>query len=193
MSKKEYRQSAGSIREIRVTSDGRGRLVADVMQYGVVDDYRTSFDPEVFVDSLGVKMPAILWAHDDHDPIGRWVDADNTRSRLRLAGQLDLAMIPDTNTPAVPSAHRAWAQLNSGTINEFSVGFCRQAEERNKPRQGVTLITKAILDEASPILVGSVPGTGLVSIRSAGGLQREGRLTFFPSEITAGRGYLRVG
>lgn len=168
----EYRQTAlaGGL-ELRVSADGsRGRVVADVMKYNVVDDYRTTFRHGCFTESLETRLPRILWSHNPHDPIGSWDDADDRPDRLRLAGRLDLEMIEGSTMPAVPSAHRAYAQLRSGTVDQFSVGFLRQGEERNSPRQGVTAITKALLDEASPVLVASVPGAQLVSVRSAAGL-----------------------
>lgn len=167
MSSREYRQFQAGFLEVRAAADGkRGRVVADVMKYRVVDDYRTTFNPGCFTASLEARMPRILWSHNPNDPIGRWVDADDNSDRLRLAGELDLEMVEGSGTPAVPSAHRAFAQLRSGTMDQFSVGFLRQAEERNNPRQGVTAITLALLDEASPVLVGSVPGAQLVSVRS---------------------------
>ncbi|CAB4197263.1 proheadase_HK97, phage prohead protease, HK97 family [uncultured Caudovirales phage] len=164
---REFRQTPGALIEVRVTADGReGRITADVMKYNVVDDYRTTFAPGVFSKSLETRMPRVLWAHDSKDPIGQWIDVDDNKHRLRLSGMLDLDIIPGTAMPAVPSAHRAWAQLNSRTIDQFSVGFLRQADERNAPRQGITTITQALLDEASPVLVGSVPGAVLVSTRA---------------------------
>lgn len=184
---REYRQVRPGFLEVRAAQDGTsGRIVADVMKYNVIDDYRTAFEPRCFSESLETRMPRILWSHNAHDPIGQWIDAEDTPDRLRLAGALDLAMIDGTMTPAVPSAHRAFAQLRSRTIDQFSVGFVRQGEARNKLRQGVTSITKAQLDEASPILLGSVPGAELVSVRSANPdmqlFGRQRRLTFFPRE-----------
>lgn len=185
MTTREYRQTPGALVEVRVTADGReGRITADVMRYGIVDDYRTTFAPGVFTLSLETRLPRVLWAHDSKDPIGQWVDVDDTRSRLRMSGLLDLELIPGTTTPAVPSAHRAWSQLNSGTIDQFSVGFLRQADERNSPRQGITTITQAILDEASPVLVGSVPGAVLVGVRSGRPtnlFEKRGGLRLYPT------------
>jgi len=142
-----------------------GRIIADVLNYDKLDDYGTMFAPRVFHESMERRMPRICWGHDWKDPLGQWVDRDDNTTRLRLVGDLDLDMIHGTNTPAVPSAHRAYAQLKSGTIDEFSVGFVRQSDERSASGKGVR-ITKGILDETSPVLVGSVPGTKLVSVRS---------------------------
>lgn len=159
--------------ELRVAPDSReGRIVADVLTYGVVDDYRTTFTAGVFTESLAARMPRICWAHDWHDPIGQWVDADDNERRLRLVGDLDLDMVTDAGgraggIPAVPHAHRTWAQLRSGTIDQFSIGFIRLADAPVEGMRGVVAITRGNLEEASPVMTGSVPGTRLVAMRSS--------------------------
>lgn len=166
--KREYRQV---IAEYRVDAGKPGEIVADVLTYNKLDDYGTSFRPGCFTESLNTRMPRICWAHDWTDPIGTWTDAEDTKQRMRLKGQLDLQMIDGTTTPAVPSAHRAAVQLRSKTIDQFSVGFVRQVDEKGKV-PGTYDILKGILDEASPVLVGAVPGTRLVSVRSRANASR---------------------
>lgn len=175
---REYRQVV--VTDLEVRAKGKtGIVVADVLRYGVVDDYRTVFVPGVFTESLATRMPRICWAHDWSDPLGRWTDHEDTREKLRLFGQLDLGL-DVTGRPAVPSAHRALAQLESGTIDQFSVGFMRQADGPIEGMPGVTAIRKATLDEASPVLVGAVPGTALVDVRSGRRVMTRGRLPLFP-------------
>jgi HK97 family phage prohead protease len=148
--------------EVRtVEGDKPGRFEAVVLRYGVVDDYGTSFRAGAFAESLADRLPRICWAHQWSEPIGRWVDYRDGATDLTLVGELD-------DFDAVPRARQADAQLRSGTIDQFSVGFVRQGDE--KRNDGVVEITKGILDEASLVLVGAVPGTQLVSIRSAGGV-----------------------
>lgn len=160
--KREFRQVNA---EYRMDKGKDGRIIADVLNYDKLDDYGTTFAPQVFTESMDRRMPRICWGHDWADPLGQWVDKEDTRQKLRLVGDLDLDMIRGTQTPAVPSAHRAYAQLKSGTIDEFSVGFIRLQDERASSGKG-TRITKGLLDEVSPVLIGSVPGTKLISVRS---------------------------
>lgn len=155
---REYRQVHA---DYRLDEGKEGLLVADVLTYGVVDDYGTRFDPDVFTESLEKRMPRILWSHDWRDPIGRWVDYDNNKKRLRLLGELDLS-------PAVPSAMRAHAQLRSGTMDQFSVGFIRTKDQAVEGMPGIVDIMQGILDEASPVIAGAVPGTKLLAVRHAG-------------------------
>lgn len=149
--------------EVRVADDGR-TVEAVVLRYGVIDDYGTMFAPGVFTESLQARMPRIVWSHDWADPIGRWVDYRDTDTELTLIGELD-------DFDAVPRARQAAAQLASGTIDQFSVGFMRLADEAVDPdevdgRRGIYRITKGQLDEASLVLRGAVPGTHLVAVRS---------------------------
>jgi HK97 family phage prohead protease len=166
MAAREYRQITVGPDEYRVASSGE--VIADVVRYMTVDDYGTRFTPDVFTESLATRMPRMVWGHNWLDPIGLWNEYDSNSKRLRLKGQLDLAMIGESDMPAVPSAHRAYAQLRSGTIDQWSVGFLRQEDRAaGEKMPGITDITKGILDEASAVLVGAVPGTKTVSIRSS--------------------------
>lgn len=152
-------------REVRVSDDGH-RVEAVVLVYNVVDDYGTTFRPGCFAESLQTRMPRMCWGHDWLDPIGRWTDYKDTDTELTLIGALD-------DFDAVPRARQASAQMRSGTIDQFSVGFCRLADETVEDEEfdqrGITAITKGTLDESSPVLVGAVPGTHLVSVRSVRG------------------------
>lgn len=145
--------------EVRTSESDPGIFEATVLAYGVVDTYNTTFDPGCFRESLEERMPRITWGHDWKDPIGKYVDYKDTDESLTLVGQLD-------DFDAVPRAKQAHAQLKSGTIDQFSVGFHRKPggvrifEEREH-------FTRAGLDEAALVLSGSVPGTKLVSVRSA--------------------------
>lgn len=155
--------------EVRVTDEVKGEVLADVLSFRTPDDYRTTFGLQAFDDSLADHFPKMVWSHDWADPIGQWYDADKVavdgRMKMRMAGRLDLDMINEL-LPAVPRAHQAWAQFRSGTIDQFSVGFARLADQPDPEFRGVTEITRAWLDEVSPVLVGSVPGTQLLATRS---------------------------
>lgn len=150
-------------RDIRVAADGH-TVEAVVLAYNVIDDYNTRFRPGCFAESLEERLPRMVWAHRWDDPVGRWVDYRDTNTELTLIGELD-------DFDAVPRARQASAQLASGTIDQFSVGFMRLADELVDPedvdgQRGVVDITKGQLDEASLVLVGAVPGTKLLAVRS---------------------------
>lgn len=60
---------------------------------------------------------AFLWQHDMHDPIGKILSIEEREDGAYAEVQL-------SDFEAVPNAKRAWAQLNDGTINQFSFGYC---------------------------------------------------------------------
>lgn len=158
MNDRERRVGHGT--EVRVVDEVTGRFEAVVVQYGVLDDYGTIFDPGCFRESLEARMPRITWAHDWSEPLGRYVGYQDTEQSLTLIGQFD-------SFDDVPRARQAWAQLRSGTIDQFSVGFVRREVA---DVEGVTHFVKAQLDEAALVLVGAVPDTKLVSVRSPAGV-----------------------
>jgi HK97 family phage prohead protease len=162
------------VAEFRALKDAKpGTFEAIVMRYNVLDDYRTTFAPKTFTDSLNARLPRIVWGHDWTDPVGRWVDADDNRSRMKLRGELDLDMIDELRTPAVPRAHQAYSQLQSGTIDQFSVGFMPEDGELVEEGDDYYFrFTRARLDEVSLVLVGAVPNTSLVGVRAHFFLQR---------------------
>lgn len=143
--------------EIRVPDDGSRTFEAVVMRYGVLDDYNTIFDAGCFAGSLKERLPRITWSHDWADVIGKYVDYRDDDEELTLIGQLD-------DFDAVPRARQAWSQLRSGTIDQFSVGF--RATDTYTDDEEYKHFRTAGLDEAALVLVGAVPGTKLVSVRS---------------------------
>lgn len=145
--------------EIRVPDDGSRTFEAVVVAYGVVDDYNTIFDAGCFAESLKTRMPRITWAHSWSDVIGRYVDYKDTDTELTLVGEFD-------DFESVPRARQAWAQLRSGTIDQFSVGFHRKDGGTYEDDDGITHFSDAGLDEAALVLLGAVPGTKLLAVRS---------------------------
>lgn len=146
--------------EVRAPDDGTRMFEAVVVNYGVLDDYETIFDAGCFAASLETRLPRITWAHDWSEPLGRYVDYKDTDESLTLVGEFD-------DFDAVPRARQAMAQLRSGTIDQFSVGFVR--EEVTQGEDEIVHFTKARLDEAALVLAGAVPGTKLIGIRSQRG------------------------
>lgn len=152
--------------EVRVDAENPRRFSAVVMRYDVVDAYGTIWTPGVFARSLAERLPRVVWAHDMSDPIGRYVDYTDTAETLTLVGELD-------DFDAVPRALQASSQLASGTIDQFSVGFIRSEQisgrdlaPEDRDAGAVERITRAELPETSLVVVGAVPGTHVVSMRS---------------------------
>lgn len=151
MNKRETRKG-----EIRAAAeDGTVEILA--VAYGVTDDYGTQFVRGTFTESLEQHMPVIAWAHDWSEPVGRATGFREADEGLYLTARLDIG-------GSVPRADQAYEQARSGTLTDVSVGFMRRADEE---RDGVTVITKADLDEVSFVLRGAVPGAKVMAVRSA--------------------------
>lgn len=154
--------------EVRVVDDSKRQFTARVVTYNAIDDYGTIWKPGCFDESLQARMPRIAWAHRWDDPIGHYTEvvSNDERGGLVLLGQL-------SDFDAVPRARQAYAQMKDGTIDQFSVGFTRQKwsnvdDDALRAAGAYEEMHKALLDEASPVLVGAVPGTALLGVRSGG-------------------------
>ena len=141
--------------EIRAAANGTVEILA--VAYGITDDYGTQFERGTFTESLEGRLPVIAWAHDWSEPIGRATGFRESDEGLLLTARLDIG-------GNVRRADQAYEQVTSGTLTDVSVGFMRRADEQ---RDGVTVITKADLDEVSFVLRGAVPGAKVLAVRSA--------------------------
>lgn len=145
--------------EVRAVGDGDGVVEILAVAYNITDDYGTQFVKGTFTESLEERLPVIAWAHSWDEPIGRATGFRETDEGLYLTARLDVG-------GKVPRADQAYEQMRSGTLTDVSVGFMRVAAEDDDER-GVTVITKAELDEVSVVLRGAVPGAKVLAVRSA--------------------------
>lgn len=154
------------IRGVHGTRSGDPGVVLQACPPGAVDDYGSLWKPDTFDRSLQVRKPVLCWAHDWTDPFGPCVRAQATHAGPVLEFRF-------SSFDAVPSARRAHAQLQDGTITDCSVGFSNAtrreptASERSKFPGVREIIENAQLDEVSLVLRGAVPGAKVLATRSA--------------------------
>jgi len=167
MTRIERRALAGKP-DASALDEEKRQFTARVVNYGVVDSYGSVWQAGCFTRSLQRKLPKVTWGHDWLDPIGVVIGYEERADGLDLTVQLD-------DFDAVPRARQAYAQLKSGSMDEFSFGFQRQewtekredlAKYDGQEHRAVELMTEARMDEMSPVLVGAVPGTKTLSVRS---------------------------
>lgn len=165
---KDVERRQALLNEIRGIDEEKRQFTARVVNYNVVDSYGSVWAPGVFTRSLERKLPKVTWGHDWLDPIGVVIESTDRADGLDLRVQLD-------DFDAVPRARQAFAQLKSGSMDEFSFGFKREewSEKREDlaPFEGQQyrareLMTEARMDEMSLVLVGAVPGTKVLDVRS---------------------------
>jgi HK97 family phage prohead protease len=153
--------------EFRAVDEAKREADIRVCVYNVVDDYGTVWLPGVWRKGLEAKKPKGVWGHDWLDPIGRCLDFTDGDDDLRL-------LVKFSDFEAVPQAWRAWTQLRDGDIDEFSFSFDRirwemvapDADLEDIPDGARELMHEAVMLEWSPVLIGAVPGTGTLAVRS---------------------------
>lgn len=157
----------GKLTELREDAeDGRKYFTARVCNYGVPDSYNTSWQQGVFRESLERELPTAVFAHQWDRPIGKVVSYEDHADGLDVTVRM-------SDLDANPDAKRMYHHLKDGEINQFSFAFERQNEERDAGHDGVTRITRATLDEVSPVLKGSVPGTRVLSMRAGESIPKQ--------------------
>lgn len=127
--------------------------------YDVVDDYGTVWQAGCFRESLENKLPKATWSHNWSDIIGRVTEYQDSDTRLDVKIQF-------SDFDAVPRAKQAWSQMKSGDVDEMSFGFERQEFAVIEEGDGAERMLKARMYEVSPVLVGAVPDTAVLSVRS---------------------------
>lgn len=151
--------AAGQPLEVRWDKDDPRTFEARICNYGVVDSKGTSWAPGVFTRSLESGLPKAVWSHDWQRPIGQVTGYTDSAEGLDVTVQL-------ADFDAVPDARMAHSLLSDGIIDNFSFGFYRDKDEPDPQHRGAKLVTQATIKEVSPVLVGSVPGTRTLAVRS---------------------------
>jgi len=146
----------GGVRDV----DASKRQALVTVPWEVLDTYHTDFARDAFTEFLTDRLPVACWQHQRAEPIGRAIKWDQGARAHEFVLQFD-----DFN--AVPTAHRAFTQMESGTITDVSFGF-DQAEAVPHPNgeRGNVRFTKARMPEISPVTVGSIPGASVLGVRS---------------------------
>lgn len=101
------------------------------------------------VESNTNRKIAFCWMHNMNDPIGKFLKLEEDDYGLYFEAKLD---DPD----AVPNAKRAMAQLKSGTLNQFSIGFIYVWDKVEYSEDQDAFIVKEInLFEGSVVTMGA--------------------------------------
>lgn len=87
--------------------------------FHLVDSQGDSVTPGAFQTSLEDwknknQWPKLLWQHDQHEPIGRWLTLQEDENGLYVKGQLLLD---------VQRAKEAYALMKAGVIDSLSIGY----------------------------------------------------------------------
>jgi HK97 family phage prohead protease len=149
----------------QVRAAGARTVTLKVITPGVVDDYGSLWNADAFDASLAQRLPTLCWAHDWSDPIGHGLDFTRSADGPVIRFGFD-------DFKAVPRAAQAYAQAQSGTIQDCSVGFSHPMKRTPTDAElaaypgVVEVIEQATLDEVSLVLRGAVPGAKVLAVRS---------------------------
>lgn len=108
--------------QIKAVGDD-GTIEGYASVFGVVDNWDDIIAPGAFSATIAEHkaagtMPAMLWQHEEDEPIGVWMDMAEDAKGLRVKGKLCL----DTSC-----GKEAYALLKVGAISGLSVGFVTKA------------------------------------------------------------------
>lgn len=124
--------------------------------FGNLDTYGDVIEPGAFVDSLGSRMPKMLWQHNMGDPIGRWTEVREDARGLFMKGQI-----------AVKSSRGrdAYELVKAGAVDGLSIGYLT----RDYAMDGDTRRLKRVdLYETSLVTMPANSAALVTGIKSAG-------------------------
>ena len=155
-------------------SNGRQKWATAVV-YNVADDFGTLWLPGCFDESLGTRMPTILYGHDWDDMesvLGTGIDY-----RASIDGPPGVDVLFEFADPALVEAAALAIALTSSSatsrgavLRDVSVGFVREewlTRDKLTPEQlaagAEEAMVRACMDELSLVVRGAVPGAQLRS------------------------------
>ncbi len=126
---------------------------------GEPDDYHDLVAPGAFAKTLADhrarnSAPAMLWAHDSAQPIGRWTKLSEDAYGLKVEGKLTLD---------VPRAKEAFALAKDGAL-AFSIGY--RAAEAGRMPGGERMLKTVELAEVSLVALPANRSARITSVKT---------------------------
>lgn len=103
--------------------------------------------------------PAMLWAHDLAEPIGRWLSVTENDVGLSVKGKLSLG---------VARAKAAYSLMRDGALG-LSIGYL--VAKADYDDRGVRLIREVELFEVSPVAIPMNPKAQITAVKSLSGIR----------------------
>lgn len=172
---------AAPVLDLRLAPDdiAEGRIEGYGSVFGVADMHGDLVKAGAFVKSLAERMPAMLWAHDQTRPIGRWAEAAEDQRGLFLKGRLNLE---------TADGQMAHAHLRAGDVTGLSMGFLTPPGGAAIAANGLRLLSAVDLFEVSPVAIPSNQSARITSVKSIGhlGSERELRSALHAAGLSQG-------
>lgn len=104
------------------------------------------------------SMPAMLWQHDEFQPIGKWTDMKEDNKGLYCEGRLNLNVL---------RGREAYEHVKAGDIAGLSIGYVPGEVAYDTVKQARILKSFKVLGEVSLVTMGANPEANIESIKSA--------------------------
>lgn len=102
-------------------------------------------------------MPKMFWQHNSGEVIGKWVDADEDETGLKLRGQINMD---------VQRGREAYSLLKNRDIDGLSIGYAIKDYDKDK-ESGVWFLKELDLFEVSVVSIGANENATVGNVKSA--------------------------
>ena len=141
--------------EVRFATDDAGVFSGYAAVWEQPDSYGDVLRKGAFKNSLIRRWPAMLWAHDQRTPIGRWTSMREDERGLRVEGLL---------VTGVVKGAEALALLKAKALNGLSIGFVTVKSERGP--NGGRVVTEVDLYEVSLVTMPAADKARVDSVKA---------------------------
>lgn len=130
---------------------------------GEPDSYGDIIAPGAYAGSLKRHadrgtMPKMFWQHDPGEPIGKWLEAAEDSTGLKVSGRLNMG---------VRRAAEAYELLKGGDIDGLSIGYRLEAYEVDEDEPGIWTLTRVDLKEVSVVSIGANESATIATVKAA--------------------------
>lgn len=134
--------------------------------FDAVDDGGDSIAPGAFAKSLSERAAdrvKMLWQHDTHAPIGRWLDMAEDSRGLIVKGKLFLN---------VQQGREAYELVREGAVDGLSIGYRTKRSETERST-GVRRLNEVDLFEVSVVTFPMMPEARISLVKASGEMATE--------------------
>jgi uncharacterized protein len=143
-------------------SGNDGEIEGYASVFGLKDSYSDVVSPGAFTKSLdehraAATLPAMLWQHEDDEPIGVWTEMVEDARGLRVKGKIVLE---------ADKGRSAFALLKAGALRGLSIGFMSKEWSFDEDT-GIRTLTAVDLWEVSLVTFPAQKEAVIDSIKAA--------------------------
>ncbi len=149
--------------EVKASLETKGEFVGYGSTFGNVDHGGDQVVEGAFKRSLKQHlaegtMPAMLFNHDQNEPIGHWVKIEEDSKGLRMQGQLWLGQ-------GISKAEQAYQMLSHAGMKGLSIGYATKSSEPDAKTRSRKLLDLDLF-EVSPVAMPMNPRALISTIKS---------------------------